>query len=74
MQEKRKEGRTRSNDYKKLTRSGRNRMICGVCTGLGEYVGVDPTVVRMIWMIASICSVGTGFIVYFIAALIIPEE
>lgn len=62
-----------SNDYKKLTRSSKNRMICGVCAGLGEYVGVDPTVVRIIWMIASICSVGTGFLVYFIAALIIPE-
>ena len=62
-----------SNDYKKLTRSSVNRMICGVCGGLGDYIGVDPTVVRIIWMIASICSVGFGFIVYLIAAIIIPE-
>lgn len=62
-----------SDDYKKLTRSRVNRMICGVCGGLGDYIGIDPTVVRIIWLIASICSVGTGFVVYLIAAIIIPE-
>jgi Putative stress-responsive transcriptional regulator len=62
------------NDYKKLLRSKTNRTICGVCGGLGEYIGVDPTVVRIIWLIASICSVGTGFVVYLLAAIIIPEE
>ena len=34
---------------KKLYRSSTNRVICGVCGGLGEYFGVDPTVVRLIW-------------------------
>lgn len=63
-----------TNDYKKLLRSKTNRTICGVCGGLGEYIGVDPTVVRIIWLIASICSVGTGFVVYLLAAIIIPEE
>lgn len=62
------------NNYKKLKRSRVNRMLCGVCGGLGEYVGIDPTVVRIIWLIASICSVGTGFVVYLIAAIIIPDE
>lgn len=62
------------NNYKKLRRSRVNRMLCGVCGGLGEYVGIDPTVVRIIWLIASICSVGTGFVVYLIAAIIIPDE
>ncbi len=62
------------NDYKKLFRSKTNRTICGVCGGLGEYIGVDPTVIRIIWLIASICSVGTGFVVYLLAAIIIPEE
>ena len=62
------------NDYKKLTRSGYNKMLCGVCGGLGEYIGIDPTVVRILWIIASIASVGTGFIAYIIAAIIIPEE
>ena len=61
-------------DYKKLLRSRTNRTICGVCGGLGEYIGVDPTVIRVIWLIASICSVGTGFVVYLLATIIIPEE
>ena len=62
------------NNYKKLKRSRVNRMLCGVCGGLGDYVGIDPTVVRIIWLIASICSVGTGFVIYLIAAIIIPDE
>ena len=61
-------------DYKKLLRSRTNRTICGVCGGLGEYIGVDPTVIRVIWLIASICSVGTGFVVYLLASIIVPEE
>lgn len=63
-----------SNEFKQLTRSRVNRMICGVCGGLGGYLGIDPTLVRIIWMILSIGGFGTGFIVYFIAAVIIPEE
>lgn len=62
------------NNFKKLTRSKESRMLCGVCGGLGEYVGIDPTVVRIIWLIASICSAGTGLIAYFIAAVVIPEK
>lgn len=59
---------------KKLTRSKYNRMLCGVCGGLGNYLGIDPTVVRLIWIIISIAGVGSGFIAYLIAAVIIPEE
>lgn len=62
-----------SNDYRKLTRSRTNRMICGVCGGLGEYAGIDPTVVRIIWAIAA-AGFGMGIIAYFVAAIIIPEE
>ena len=62
------------NDYRKLKRSRVNRMICGVCGGLGEYLNLDPTVVRIIWLIASICSIGTGAVAYLIAAIIIPEN
>lgn len=62
------------NDYKKLFRSRTNRTICGVCGGLGEYIGVDPTVIRVIWLIASICSAGTGVVAYLLASIIIPEE
>jgi phage shock protein C len=56
---------------KKLTRS-RNRMICGVCGGIGEYLGIDPTVVRLLWVLLSALG-GAGLLAYIIAAIIIPE-
>ena len=46
-------------------------MICGVCGGLGEYFGVDPTIIRLLFAIFG-CT-GTGLLVYFIAAAIIPN-
>ena len=56
---------------KKLYKSN-NRMICGVCAGLAEYLGIDPTVVRLIW--AALGLTGTGILLYIIAALVIPEN
>ena len=56
---------------KKLYKSN-NRMICGVCTGLAEYLGIDPTVVRLIW--AALGLTGTGILLYIIAALVMPEN
>lgn len=50
-----------------------DRKICGVCGGIGEYLNIDPTVVRLIWLIFSIASLGTGILAYIVAALIIPE-
>jgi len=58
---------------KKLFRS-KNRMIAGVCAGLGEYVGVDPTVIRLIWVVFSFFSMGAGILAYIIAWVIIPEK
>ena len=57
---------------KKLYRSRTNRMLCGVCGGMGEYFGIDPTLVRLVWAILG-CTF-TGVIAYMIAAIIIPEE
>ncbi|MCC2165448.1 PspC domain-containing protein [Brotaphodocola catenula] len=57
---------------RKLYRSSTNRMICGVCGGIGEYLGVDATLVRLIWAIVA-CS-GTGLLAYILAAVIIPEN
>lgn len=56
---------------KKLTRSS-NRMICGVCAGIGEYLGIDATVVRLLWVLFSALG-GAGLLAYIIAAIIIPE-
>jgi phage shock protein C len=57
---------------RKLYRSSRDRMLCGVCGGIGEYLNVDPTLIRLVWAILA-CS-GTGFLVYLLAAVIIPQE
>ena len=56
---------------KKLYKSN-NRMICGVCAGIAEYLGIDPTVVRLIW--AALGLTGTGILLYIIAALVMPEN
>ena len=56
---------------KKLYKSN-NRIICGVCAGLAEYLGIDPTVVRLIW--AALGLTGTGILLYIIAALVMPEN
>ena len=56
---------------KKLYKSN-NRMICGVCAGIAEYLGIDPTVVRLLW--AALGLNGTGILLYIIAALVMPEN
>ncbi|MEZ5336277.1 MAG: PspC domain-containing protein [Methanolobus sp.] len=58
---------------KVLKRSRNNRMIGGVCGGIGEYLEVDPTFVRLVWA-AAIFMYGTGFLLYILAWIIIPEE
>ena len=57
---------------RKLYRSNTNKIICGVCGGLGEYLGVDPTIVRLVWVLIA-CS-GTGLLAYIIAAVIMPQK
>ena len=59
---------------KKLYRSKKERMIGGVCGGIGEFLEIDPTVVRVIWAFATILSVGIGIIAYILAWIIIPEK
>ena len=62
-----------NNDYKRLIRSRSNRMICGVCGGVGEYLNVDPTVIRILWIFCAF-ALGSGILAYIIAAIIMPEE
>lgn len=57
---------------KKLYRSNTNRMLCGVCGGIGEYFNIDPTIIRLLWVLLA-CS-GTGLLAYLIAAVIIPLD
>lgn len=60
-------------EQKKLFRSIDNKMICGVCGGIGNYFNVDPTLIRLVWVLATFFG-GSGLLVYIIAAIIIPEE
>ncbi len=62
------------NTIKRLTRPRDGRMIGGVCAGIGEYIGLDPTVVRIIFVLLSIGAIGTPIVIYFILCLIIPES
>lgn len=57
---------------KKLYRSYTNRMLCGVCGGIGEYFNIDATIVRLLW--ALFCLMGAGVIFYIIAAIVIPNQ
>ena len=60
---------------KVLHRSRKNRMIAGVCGGLGEHFGIDPTLVRIVYVVGSILSVAfPGILVYLILWVVIPEE
>jgi phage shock protein C len=58
---------------KKLYKSNQNKMIDGVCGGIAEYFGIDPTVVRLIWALFSLMG-GSGILAYIIAAVIIPRS
>lgn len=63
---------------RRLYRSRRNRMLFGVAGGMGEYLNVDPTVVRVLWVIGAVLMLPmTGpvaLLLYVLLALIIPEE
>ena len=59
---------------KKLYRSKKNRIIAGVCGGIGEYANIDPTVIRLLWSAVTILSVGLGLIAYLVAIIVIPEK
>ena len=58
---------------KKLYKSKTDRKIWGVCGGLAEYFGVDPTLVRVLWIIAALIG-GSGAFAYIIVGFIIPEQ
>ncbi len=60
-------------ENKKLYRSQTDRILAGVCGGLGQYLGLDPTVIRVIFAVLTVFS-GTGLLLYIILMLIIPLE
>lgn len=62
-------------EIKKLRRSKTDRVFAGICGGIGEYLGIDPVLLRLIWLLIVIF---TGFVpgvlVYILAIFIIPEK
>ena len=59
---------------KKLYRSRNDKMLAGVCAGLAKYFELDPTLVRLGLVVATLISLGGGILFYIIAWLIVPEE
>lgn len=60
---------------KRLCKSSTNKMLGGVLGGIGEYFGIDPTLVRIAYVLLSIFSVGfPGLLLYIIMLLIVPKE
>lgn len=58
---------------KRLKRSAKNSMLAGVCGGIGEYFSIDPTLVRLAWVLFS-CLGGSGLLAYIVAAIVIPKD
>ena len=59
---------------KKLYRMEEGKMLCGVCGGIAEYLNIDVTVVRLITAALTVCSIGTGVLLYLAGAIIIPAK
>ena len=57
---------------KKLYRSRADRKLAGVCGGIGEYFGVDPVLIRLLWIFFTLAG-GGGLLAYIIAWLVVPE-
>ncbi len=58
---------------KKLYRSAADKKICGVCGGIAGYFNIDPTLIRLAWVLFT-CLGGSGLLAYIICAIIIPEQ
>jgi phage shock protein C len=61
-------------ETKKLYRSRNNRMIFGVCAGLGDFFGIDPTVVRLIFIAGALLGFGSFIFIYLALFIVVPEE
>ncbi|AIK36170.1 PspC domain-containing protein [Bacillus pseudomycoides] len=58
---------------KKLRRSETDKVLFGVCGGLGEYFDISVSMIRILWVIAILCF-GTGFLVYLVCLLLMPRS
>ena len=58
---------------KRLYKSAMNKKLCGVCGGIAEYFDIDPTIIRLAWVVFTLLG-GSGIIAYIIAAIVMPSE
>lgn len=58
---------------KKLHKSQSDKKLCGVCGGFAEYFNIDPTLVRLLWVLITLAG-GAGLLAYIIAAVVMPEN
>ena len=63
----------RCDEAKKLHKSSTDRKLFGVCGGLAEYFQIDSTIVRLIWIVLTVCA-GLGVLTYFLFALCMPKD
>ncbi|HOT94912.1 MAG TPA: PspC domain-containing protein [Methanoregulaceae archaeon] len=59
---------------KELKRSRTDRMVAGICGGIGVYLGIDPNVIRLIWVVVTLFSGGLGLLAYLLAWILLPGE
>jgi len=63
-----------ASESRKLYRSRTNRMVLGVCAGLADFFGIDPTIVRLIFAVGTLFGFGSFIFIYIVMFLVIPEE
>lgn len=59
-------------EQRRLYKSDTNKVVCGVCGGIGEYFGIDPTLIRLAFVLFTFT--GSAIIAYFVAAIIMPTR
>ena len=62
------------NGTKKLIRTRDGRIVAGVCSGIGKYLGVDANVIRLVFALITVFTAGFGILLYLAAWVVIPEE
>jgi phage shock protein C len=61
-------------ETKRLVRARKGRLLAGVCSGIAEYVSIDVTVIRLIFVALGVVTFGVGVLIYLAAWIVIPEE
>lgn len=67
--------KNKSKMSKKLYRSMADKKLCGVCGGIAEYFDLDPTLIRLLWVVMTLFTAAfPGVLAYIICAIIVPQQ